>query len=161
MFRSTLLLLTAALALGACEKTATPDEAAPEAAPEATPAEQPAAEEPATAGLPDRDPKLAWRLVENDGALLLDVRTQGEWDEGHLEGATLIPHDQITERMQDVVDAVGGDKSKPVVIYCRSGGRAGKAKQALLDAGFSQVTNAGGISDWPTACDDDPGQCAE
>lgn len=101
--------------------------------------------------LPDRDPALARRLVREEGALLLDVRSQAEFDEGHVDGAVLIPHDELAERIAEVAAAQGNDKSKPIVVYCRSGGRAGKAKQTLKDAGYETVTNLGGFTDW---CDD-------
>ena len=65
--------------------------------------------------LPDRDPQLAKKLVA-DGALLLDVRSQQEWDEKHLEGATLIPIDELDARMNEVAKATGGDRDKPIVV---------------------------------------------
>ncbi|MCA9625426.1 MAG: rhodanese-like domain-containing protein [Myxococcales bacterium] len=138
MIRSRLLgcFLLIALGLAAGCK----DEPAPSGAASATAT--------AAAGLPDRDPALAKKLV-GEGALLLDVRTQEEWDQGHLEGATLIPIDELPKRLAEIDEAQGGDKDKPIVVYCRSGGRAGRAKQMLLDAGHHQVTNLGGMTDWP------------
>lgn len=97
--------------------------------------------------LPDGDSALAHRLVD-EGALLLDVRTPAEYAERHLDKSILIPHTEIVARIQEVVDAQGGDKDKPIVVFCRRGGRAGIAKQALLDHGFTQVTNLGGIDAW-------------
>ena len=47
-----------------------------------------------------------------------------------------------------VVKAQGGDKTKPIVVFCRAGGRAGMAKAVLADNGFTQITNLGGISAW-------------
>ncbi len=99
--------------------------------------------------LPDRDPALAKRLVEEEGALLLDVRTLPEYELGHAEGAMRIPHDELEERLAEVVDAQGGDKDKPIVVYCRSGKRSGIAKEILVKAGFKKVTNLGGFDDWP------------
>lgn len=97
--------------------------------------------------LPDGDQKLAHRLVER-GALLLDVRTEAEYAEKHLDGSLLIPHTELPTRMDEVLAAQGGDKSKPIVVFCRAGGRAGIAKTALLGAGFTEVTNLGGIDSW-------------
>ena len=97
--------------------------------------------------LPDGDSKLAHRLVA-EGALLLDVRTEAEYAERHLDNSTLIPHDQVAARIQEVVDAQGGDKAKPIVVFCRRGGRAGVAKAVLLDHGFGAVTNLGSIDAW-------------
>jgi phage shock protein E len=119
---------------------------------EAKPAEAKAGEEaePAeAAALADRDPELACRLVREEGAVLLDVRTPEEFAEGHVEGAVNIPHDQIDAQAAEIDALQGGDKGKPIVVYCRSGKRAGVAKQSLIDGGRTQVTNLGGLSDWP------------
>ena len=97
--------------------------------------------------LPDGDSKLAHRLVE-EGALLLDVRTQAEYDEHHLDNSLLIPHTELPARIGEVLKAQGGDKTKPIVVFCRAGGRAGMAKAVLTDNGFTQITNLGGISAW-------------
>ncbi|EDM78146.1 Rhodanese domain protein [Plesiocystis pacifica SIR-1] len=97
--------------------------------------------------LPDRDPQLARRLVA-EGALLLDVRTQAEYDEHHLENALLIPHVEVAARLGEILDRQGGDKDKPIVVYCRRGGRAGTAKAVLEQSGFTAVTNVGGITDY-------------
>lgn len=96
----------------------------------------------------DRDPAFAKQLVDG-GALLLDVRTPEEFADGHVEGAVNISHDEVPARLDEIRELAGGDAHHPVVIYCRSGGRAGKAKAALLEAGFDRVTNLGGLSDWP------------
>ena len=103
-------------------------------------------------GLADRDPDLAHKLVDEEGALLLDVRSQSEYDGGHAEGAKLIPHGEVPDRVAEIAEMQGGDKTKPIVIYCRSGHRAGIAKQSLLDAGFTNVTNVGGLSDYCPDC---------
>jgi phage shock protein E len=98
--------------------------------------------------LPDRDSKLAHRLVEEQGALLLDVRTLGEYQEHHLPNSLLIPHDEIGRRLDEVLTATGGDKSKPIVVFCRAGGRAQTAKNILVADGFTEVTNLGSIDSW-------------
>lgn len=97
--------------------------------------------------LPDGDSKLAHRLVE-EGALLLDVRTPAEYQEHHLPNSVLIPHDEIGRRLDEVLQAQGGDKSKPIVVFCRRGGRAQTAKNVLLANGFTQITNLGSIDAW-------------
>lgn len=124
---------------GTAPETAPASEKSPESAGAAAKAE----------GLPDRDPALAKRLVTEDGALLLDVRTADEFGEGHVEGAIQIPHDELGDRIGEVLEKQGGDKHKPIVVYCRSGRRADTAKQVLLENGFDQVTNLGGYTDWP------------
>lgn len=96
----------------------------------------------------DRDPALAKRLVDA-GALLLDVRTPEEFASGHVEGAININHTDVPARLDEIRELVGGDLHKPIVVYCKSGRRAGIVKKELLDAGFDRVTNLGGLGDWP------------
>jgi phage shock protein E len=103
-------------------------------------------------GLKDHDPALAKQLVREQGALLLDVRSQGEFDSGHVEGATLVPVDELESRLAEIETATGGDKTKPIVVYCRSGRRSAAAKQALLAAGYTQVSDLGGMSNWCETC---------
>ena len=71
-------------------------------------------------------------------AIIIDVRSQGEWDnDGHAPCHTLIPLDQLEERIEEL---------RPygkITVVCRSGGRAGRAKQFLESQGFNDVTNAG------------------
>lgn len=98
-------------------------------------------------GLPDGDPELARRLVD-EGALLLDVRTPEEFAEGHASGARNIPVQQLAERLGELEQLLDGDRRKPIVVYCRSGARASRAKSLLLESGFDQVSNLGGLSSW-------------
>ena len=81
----------------------------------------------------------AWELIEQ-GALLIDVRTPQEYNQGHLDNARLIPHNQLASRISEL----GDDRTRAIVLYCRSGGRAGKAEAILRQAGFNNVLNAGG-----------------
>jgi rhodanese-related sulfurtransferase len=80
--------------------------------------------------------------VKNGKAILLDVRTLEEWNEGHATGALHIPIDDLLAGREE-----GLDKSIPVYTYCRSGGRAGRAKDFLVEQGY-QAVNAGGLEDW-------------
>jgi phage shock protein E len=98
------------------------------------------------APLPDRDIALAKKLMA-EGAVVIDVRTAQEVAGGMVAGAHHIPIQELASRMGEVDKLAGGDKSKPFVLYCASGGRSGSAKQMLLKAGYTQVTNAGGYSD--------------
>lgn len=91
-------------------------------------------------GGPSRE-ALAWTMI-SDGALIVDVRSQGEFDSGHLEGALLIPHDQTSARLAEF----GEDLNRPIVVYCRSGNRAGTTQKVLEAAGFTNVVNGGGYS---------------
>jgi len=102
----------------------------------------------AAAPLPDRDSALAHRLVEKEGALLLDVRTPEEFDANHIDGAHNIPYDEVQERLAEIRTLTKDEPKTPIVVYCQSGHRAGKAKKTLVEGGFSQVTNLGGVGDW-------------
>lgn len=77
------------------------------------------------------------------GAVLLDVRTQGEWDSGHIEGAKLLPVQELGSRMSEV-----GSKDQPVVVYCASGMRSARAATQLAAAGWTQVYDLGAMSNW-------------
>ena len=72
----------------------------------------------------------------------IDVRSSSEFSSGHVEGAYHIPYDEIG----DEIAALGLDKDTNIHLYCRSGGRAGKALKVLKDMGYSQVHNDGGLS---------------
>lgn len=101
-------------------------------------------------GLPDYNPALAYRLVTEEHALLLDVRTPQEYRRGHVSSAKNIPIGEFSDRLVEVETLAGGDKTHPIVVYCQSGGRAARAKRILLEAGYTRVTNLGGLSDWPS-----------
>jgi phage shock protein E len=80
-----------------------------------------------------------WQKI-NAGALLVDVRTQAEYNAGHLPGALLIPYTQIA----DSIGAIAPDKNRVIVLYCRSGRRSGIAEQTLIDLGYINAVNGGG-----------------
>jgi phage shock protein E len=90
-----------------------------------------------------KDPAAGKKLIEA-GATVVDVRSPEEFDGGHLPQATNIPIEQFPDRLAEVS---GGDKSKPVVVYCGKGGRASKAKAQLEAAGYTTVVNGGGYED--------------
>jgi len=92
----------------------------------------------------------ALAAVEN-GAVFIDVRTPEEVAKGAFDDALKIPHETILPR----VTALGLDKSQPIILYCRSGNRAGIAAKALREAGFTNVTNAGGYEVLATAREQD------
>ena len=83
--------------------------------------------------------RQAWPMIEQ-GALLIDVRTTEEFEQGHVEGALNIPYQEIDKLMS----AIGTDKTRPVVVYCRSGNRSGKAKVVLETKGYTNIFNATG-----------------
>jgi phage shock protein E len=78
------------------------------------------------------------------GALVVDVRTPEEFAEEHFPNALNIPVDQLQQRITEF-----GEKNKPLVLYCASGARSAYAAKMLRSAGYTDVTNAGGLSDMP------------
>lgn len=93
-----------------------------------------------------KDPAAARKLI-GAGAVVLDVRSTEEYGAGHLPNAANIPVDELAGRLDEVAKLTGGDLKKPVVVYCASGHRAGKAQQVLDGAGYAQVVNGGGLDD--------------
>ena len=72
------------------------------------------------------------------GALVVDVRTPGEYQGGHVEGALNIPVQELESRLGELKD-----KKRSIVVYCASGMRSASAARILTTAGFVDVTNAG------------------
>jgi phage shock protein E len=80
-----------------------------------------------------------------DGLVILDVRTQSEYQSGHVPDAVNIPHDQLSSRLSEL----GAETSTPVVVYCERGGRAAAAEGVLLGAGYSNLHHLeGDMSAW-------------
>ncbi len=77
------------------------------------------------------------------GAKIVDVRTPDEFRDGAYPGAVNIPVQSLGARMGEI------SKDKPVVVYCASGGRSATAARMLLQAGYTDVVNAGGLGDMP------------
>jgi phage shock protein E len=75
--------------------------------------------------------------------LIIDVRTVEEWNGGHIEGALLIPYDQIDKN----IGTVAKDKSKRIYLYCRSGRRSAIARETLSKMGYKDVVNLGTLED--------------
>ena len=88
----------------------------------------------------------AKQIMDNEeGFIILDVRTQEEYDEGHIPGAIVISHEEITERAGEVLT----DKDQLILVYCRSGRRSKIAAEALVELGYTNIKEFGGIIDWP------------
>jgi rhodanese-related sulfurtransferase len=86
--------------------------------------------------------------VAEAGVITLDVRTPGEFAEGHVEGARLI--DFQSGNFENEIAAL--DKNATYAVYCRSGNRSGQAVKTMQDAGFTNVFNMnGGVIDWANA----------
>ena len=76
-----------------------------------------------------------------EGAIILDVRSRGEFESGHIKGAINIPVDQLRSNLNKLKD-----KNKPIITCCASGMRSAAAKSALLASGYTKVFNGGGWS---------------
>ena len=79
------------------------------------------------------------------GYVILDVREQEEYDAGHIPGAILIPYTQIKEKANEMLP----DKNQLILVYCRSGRRSKIAAEALVELGYTNIKEFGGILDWP------------
>ena len=77
--------------------------------------------------------------------IILDVRTQDEYDQGHIPGAIVISHEEIVEKAEEVLT----DKDQLILVYCRSGRRSKIAAEALAELGYTNIKEFGGIIDWP------------
>ena len=84
-------------------------------------------------------------MDSEEGYIILDVRTQEEYDEGHIPGAIVISHEEITEKAEGVLT----DKNQLILVYCRSGRRSKIAAEALVELGYTNIKEFGGIIDWP------------
>ena len=80
-----------------------------------------------------------------EGYIILDVRTQAEYDEKHIPGAILIPDYEIKERAEEELT----DKDQLILVYCRSGRRSKLAAEVLVELGYTNIKEFGGIIDWP------------
>ena len=79
------------------------------------------------------------------GYVILDTRTQEEYDESHIPGAILIPHNEILEKAESILT----DKNQLLLVYCRSGRRSKLASEDLVKLGYTNIKEFGGIIDWP------------
>lgn len=101
------------------------------------------------------EPSQTYRQVSADEAIalmetqtdyiILDVRTRAEYEEKHIPGAVCIPNESIgTEEIPELPD-----KDQLILVYCRSGRRSQLAAEALVELGYTNIKEFGGILDWP------------
>jgi len=106
--------------------------------------------------IPEKTPRVAeYHKMPHDEAkeimdgtepyILVDVRTQEEYDELHIQGAALIPVDELAERAETELP----DKDALILLYCRSGARSKTAAETLVELGYTDVHDIGGITTWP------------
>ena len=83
-------------------------------------------------------------MDSESGYIIIDARTQSEYDEGHIPGAVLIPEYEISDRAEKELP----DKYQLILVYCRSGRRSKIAAEELVKLGYTNVKEFGGIIDW-------------
>mgnify|MGYP003293715929 CR=1 FL=1 len=79
------------------------------------------------------------------GYIILDTRTQEEYEQGHIPGAILIPYDEVLEKAEGILT----EKDQLILVYCRSGRRSKIAADDLVKLGYTNIREFGGIIDWP------------
>ena len=77
------------------------------------------------------------REFQENGAIIIDVRSKQEYEEGHVDGSILIPEYEIRKEIEKIIK----DKNKNIVVYCSSGGRSKKAQKILNKMGYENVYN--------------------
>ena len=91
------------------------------------------------------DGAKAKALMDSEsGYIIIDARTQEEYDQGHIPGAILIPEYEIADRAEKELP----DKDQLILVYCRSGRRSKIAAKELVKLGYTNVKEFGGIIDW-------------
>lgn len=137
-FKKSLLIVSFALAamLAACGGAPSSSRASP-------PASSSAVEKAEYRTLTAQEAKA--RMDSGDSIVVLDVRTEAEFEEKHIEGAVLIPNETIISEPPAELP----DKDAEILIYCRSGNRSRQAAEKLIGMGYSNVYDFGGINSWP------------
>lgn len=84
------------------------------------------------------------RLDKGEKLIIIDVRTQDEYNSGHIAKSLLLPYDEIEKKAANLLT----DKSAAIIVYCRSGNRSKIAAETLIKLGYTNVADMGGISGW-------------
>lgn len=84
-------------------------------------------------------------MDSQEGYIILDTRTQEEFETGHIPGAIVISHDEVKEKAEEILT----DKNQLILVYCRSGRRSKLAAEDLVELGYTNIKEFGGILDWP------------
>lgn len=85
------------------------------------------------------------RIDSRENLIILDVRTQSEYDSEHIPNAILIPNERISDSMPELLPELDAE----ILVYCRSGNRSAQAAKKLIAIGYTNVYDFGGIMDWP------------
>ena len=83
-------------------------------------------------------------ILKDSSLIIVDVRSKGEYEEGHIPGAVLIPNESIKDRKPELLP----DVNQVILVYCRSGNRSKQAAQKLANMGYKKVYEFGGINTW-------------
>ncbi len=86
----------------------------------------------------------AKEMIDNEDVIILDVRTEEEFRQGHIEGAILIPDYELDRLAEEKLP----DKDATILIYCRSGNRSKLSSHLLIGMGYQNIYDFGGILDW-------------
>ncbi len=84
-------------------------------------------------------------MDSEEGYIIMDARSQDEFDQGHIPGAIVLPHTEVREKAEELLP----DKDQKILVYCRSGNRSKQASQVLVELGYTNVIEFGGINSWP------------
>ena len=105
----------------------------------------PAVETETTTSYQQISPDEAKEMMDDEGAIILDVRTPEEFAEGHIPGAVNLELGTFDQNAAEVIP----DKDAILLVYCRSGNRSKTASEILVSMGYTKVYEFGGIIDWP------------
>ena len=83
--------------------------------------------------------------IINENAVLIDVRTEDEYNENHIDGAILLPLDSINK---DSIEDIVSNKNDVIIVYCQSGRRSNQALNTLEELGYTKVYDLGSINNW-------------
>lgn len=90
-------------------------------------------------------PQVAHDMMTTKEVTVVDVRTAEEYDKGHIKNAVLVPNETIGDKAPEQLS----EKDATLLVYCRSGRRSKEASKKLLELGYQNVYDLGGIIDWP------------
>ena len=85
----------------------------------------------------------AFKTSNDSNSILVDVRTDDEWNDGYIETAIHIPLNELMQK----IELIAKNKEQRIYLYCRSGNRSGKAEQVLQSIGYINARNIGGINE--------------
>ena len=83
-------------------------------------------------------------MKDEEGYIILDVRTKEEFAEGHIPGAICVPNETISDEMPEELP----EQEQLILVYCRSGNRSKQASKKLAELGYTNIKEFGGIIDW-------------